>query len=101
MIRSSTVASADEWNAKATWTPAAGDDEAQCHAQPVPHPDSAAEASACFHRFGFDFAVAEECWQNGDCEQYSAEYGERVFDVEYDAAPSRQAAARARRRCPS
>ena len=50
---------------------------------------NAAEDSATFHALGFDFVVAEECWEpdnDGDCQAYMAEYGERVFDVEYDEA---------------
>jgi hypothetical protein len=44
-----------------------------------------AEASGCLHALGFDFAVAEDCWSEDECDSYTAEYGERVFDVEYDA----------------
>jgi hypothetical protein len=46
-----------------------------------------AERSALFHDAGFDFAIAEQCYQyEGDCELYTAEYGARVFDVEYSSA---------------
>ena len=44
-----------------------------------------AEASACFRRLGFDFAIAEECWDEGECDAYTAAYGDLVFDVEYSA----------------
>lgn len=43
-----------------------------------------AEASACFRQLGFDFAIAEECWHERECDEYTDAYGERVFDVEYD-----------------
>jgi len=44
-----------------------------------------AEASACFRQLGFDFAIAEECWDEGECDAYTSAYGELVFDVEYSA----------------
>ena len=44
-----------------------------------------AEASACFRGLGFDFAIAEECWYERECDAYTAAYADRVFDVEYDA----------------
>lgn len=34
---------------------------------------------------GFDFAVAEECGQYGECGQYAAAYDDHVVDVEYTA----------------
>ncbi|MGA4841718.1 endo alpha-1,4 polygalactosaminidase [Streptomyces sp. G45] len=33
---------------------------------------------------GFDFAVAEECGQYGECGAYVEEFGGRVFDIEYE-----------------
>ncbi len=48
---------------------------------------NAAEHSATFKHIGFDFAISEECWQYaGDCDRYTAAYGDRVFDIEYQAA---------------
>jgi hypothetical protein len=50
---------------------------------------NSAEDSATFRALGFDFVIAEECWDpdnEGDCQAYTAEYGERVFDIEYDEA---------------
>jgi Glycoside-hydrolase family GH114 len=47
---------------------------------------NASERSPHFHALGFDFAISEQCWENDECEQYTAEYGERVFDVEYDTS---------------
>ncbi len=45
---------------------------------------NAAEYSATFKPLGFDFAVAEECWEySGDCDSYTAAYGDLVFDIEY------------------
>lgn len=38
-----------------------------------------------FRAIGFDFVIAEDCWKYDECDQFTAEYGERVFDVEYDA----------------
>ncbi|GAA0998601.1 endo alpha-1,4 polygalactosaminidase [Subtercola frigoramans] len=32
---------------------------------------------------GFDFAIAEECFQFSECAAYAAAYGHRVIDVEY------------------
>jgi hypothetical protein len=55
-----------------------------------------AEASACFRQLGFDFAIAEECWEQGECDAYTAAYGERVFDIEY-SADGFEAGCRARR----
>jgi hypothetical protein len=46
---------------------------------------NAAEHSAQFHALGFDFSIAEECWQYEECDQYTAEYGDRVYAIEYDA----------------
>ena len=37
---------------------------------------------------GFDFAVAEECQAFGECADYTAVYGQRVFDIEYRGALS-------------
>ena len=45
-----------------------------------------AEASACLSALGFDFAVAEECWGQGECDAYTAQYGDRVYDIEYETA---------------
>ncbi|MCI3930878.1 endo alpha-1,4 polygalactosaminidase [Streptomyces sp. AN091965] len=35
-------------------------------------------------KLGFDFAVAEECGQYGECGDYAAVYGRKVFDIEYE-----------------
>ncbi|MEV0441744.1 endo alpha-1,4 polygalactosaminidase [Streptomyces spectabilis] len=35
-------------------------------------------------KLGFDFAVAEECGQYGECGDYAAVYGGKVFDIEYE-----------------
>jgi len=35
---------------------------------------------------GFDFAVAEQCGQYGECAAYTAVFGDRVVDVEYTDA---------------
>ena len=55
-----------------------------------------AEGSACFRNLGFDFAIAEECWDEGECEAYTAAYGDLVFDIEY-SADGFEAGCRARR----
>lgn len=48
---------------------------------------NAATESALFRELGFDFVVAEQCWEyEGDCAAYTDHYGARVFDVEYDEA---------------
>lgn len=44
-----------------------------------------AEGAACFRKLGFDFAIAEECWEEGECDAYTAAYGDLVFDIEYSA----------------
>jgi hypothetical protein len=36
------------------------------------------------HGIGFDFAVAEQCGQYGECGQYADTYANHVVDVEYD-----------------
>ncbi|BCJ34304.1 hypothetical protein Athai_18070 [Actinocatenispora thailandica] len=45
-----------------------------------------AEVSAAGRRAGFDFAVAEECAEYGECGDYTAVYGDEVFVIEYDRA---------------
>ena len=55
-----------------------------------------AEASACAPALGFDFAITEECWRWDECDAYAQQYGERVYDIEYDPA-SFEKACRARR----
>lgn len=47
---------------------------------------NASEQAAQFHALGFDFSISEQCWEYDECGLYTAEYGERVFDVEYDAS---------------
>ncbi len=37
---------------------------------------------------GFDFAVAEECVSYGECDAYTAVYGDSVIDIEYADDPS-------------
>lgn len=36
-------------------------------------------------RVGFDFAVTEECLRYDECADYTATYGERVYDIEYES----------------
>jgi len=46
-----------------------------------------AEHTARLHdEVGFDFAVAEECLEFGECSAYTEVYGEAVIDIEYLAA---------------
>ncbi|HTV19782.1 MAG TPA: endo alpha-1,4 polygalactosaminidase [Polyangiaceae bacterium] len=47
---------------------------------------NASERSAQFRALGFDFSISEQCWEYDECDQYTAVYGERVFDVEYAAS---------------
>ncbi|MET0590279.1 MAG: endo alpha-1,4 polygalactosaminidase [Naasia sp.] len=47
---------------------------------------------------GFDFAVAEECVEYGECAAYTAGYGDAVIDIEYlddVPVPEREAAVKA------
>ncbi|WP_210491208.1 endo alpha-1,4 polygalactosaminidase [Patulibacter sp. SYSU D01012] len=48
---------------------------------------------------GFDFAIAEECQVWGECEDYTDEYGDQVYEIEYvdeGGLPNFQAACAAR-----
>lgn len=44
-------------------------------------PELAARGAA---EVGFDFAVAEECQVYAECDAYTAAYGDRVIEIEYD-----------------
>jgi hypothetical protein len=44
---------------------------------------NAAEVAPLGRRLGFDFAVAEECQPNNECDAYLRVYGRHVFEIEY------------------
>ncbi len=45
-------------------------------------------------RTGYDFAIAEQCSQYGECAAYTAGYGQQVYMVEYRATAFRRGCAR-------
>jgi hypothetical protein len=60
---------------------------------------NAAEVAPIGRRLGFDFAIAEECQPNAECDAYLRAYGARVIEIEYPdngGARSFAAACRAR-----
>ncbi len=44
---------------------------------------NAAEVAPIGRRLGFDFAVAEECQPNAECDAYLRAYGNEVIEIEY------------------
>jgi hypothetical protein len=42
-------------------------------------------------KVGFDFAIAEECAENSECQDYRDVYGDHVIVIEYDSANFKQA----------
>lgn len=53
-----------------------------------------AELAARHRQNGLDFAIAEECGEQGDCEEYTAAFGDHVIVIEYTAAGSHNACTR-------
>lgn len=51
---------------------------------------NASEVTRQARRLGFDFAVAEDCWQWQECGIYQQYYGARVIQIEYSPAHFRQ-----------
>ncbi len=45
--------------------------------------NAAEDASVLRERAGFDFALVEECAAYGECDAFTAVYGEHVIDIEY------------------
>ena len=52
----------------------------------VAQKNAAADSVRLRDEVGFDFAVAEDCAQFGECAAYVDAYGDLVYDIEYDAA---------------
>lgn len=46
---------------------------------------NASELAAQLSKSGYDFAVAEECQQYGECGDFTDVYGKKVIEIEYDA----------------
>jgi hypothetical protein len=44
---------------------------------------NAAELTSAGRRLGFDFAIAEECQPNAECDSYTRVYGAEVIEIEY------------------
>lgn len=47
---------------------------------------NASELAPQLSKAGYDFAIAEECQQDDECDAYTGAYGKKVVEIEYDAA---------------